>query len=69
MFGGQEFFRADFKKWADLLPVYVTAVFTVRRGYAVGFTLAANTKGTVEELAESLKTLEFSEQKREPLEE
>ncbi len=71
LFGGQEFFRADFKKWkwADLLPVYVTAVFTVRRGYAVGFMLAANTKGTVEELAESLNTLEFSEQKREPLEE
>ena len=61
MFGGKKFFRSDYKKSGLLFPVYLSAVFTVWHGYAVGFIFTAGSKERMEEAVSSLTTLEFSE--------
>jgi hypothetical protein len=59
MFGGRKFYRADYKKDAT----YQTAVFTVDKGYALGFNFAAPSSEDMELLVDSLRTLKFAQQK------
>jgi hypothetical protein len=52
---GKPFFRADFRKEGT----YQTAVFTVLKGYAVGFSIAAPSEDTMNALLESLNSVKF----------
>ena len=53
--GGQKFYRADYRK----NDVRQSFVFTVLRGYAVGFNLVGPGPADIERLFESLQTLKF----------
>jgi hypothetical protein len=52
---GKPFYRADFRKEGT----YQTAVFTVLKGYAVGFSIAAPSEETMNPLVESLNSVKF----------
>ena len=52
---GKPFYRADFRKEGT----YQTAVFTVLKGYAVGFSIAAPSEETMNPLVESLTSVKF----------
>lgn len=52
---GKPFYRADFRKEGT----YQTAVFTVLKGYAVGFSIAAPSEETMNGLLESLNSVKF----------
>ena len=53
--GGKPFYRADFRKEGT----YQSAVFTVLKGYAVGFSVAAPNEEAMNALIESLNSLKF----------
>lgn len=53
---GQKFFRMDFRR-DDLLQ---SSIFTLRRGYALGFTLIAPTADRLQKLLDSLQTVKFT---------
>jgi hypothetical protein len=52
---GKPFYRADFRKEGT----YQSAVFTVLKGYAVGFNIAAPNEEAMNALIESLNSLKF----------
>jgi hypothetical protein len=53
--GGKPFYRADFRKEGT----FQTAVFTVLKGYAVGFTMAAPNQEAMQALVDSLNSVQF----------
>jgi hypothetical protein len=53
---GQKFFRIDFRR--D--EVLQSSIFTLRRGYALGFTLVAHSPEQLQRLLDSLQTLKFT---------
>jgi predicted nucleic acid-binding Zn ribbon protein len=54
--GGKPFYRADFRKEGT----YQTAVFTILKGYAVGFTIAAPNGDEMNTLLASLDSVKFT---------
>jgi hypothetical protein len=57
---GQTFFRQDFKgRDSSGTPVFQSSLFTVTRGYAVGFILVSPTQLTLNNMVETMDKVEF----------
>ncbi len=58
-FGGQKFFRADFKRNGPD-PGFQSLLVTLRRGYVLGFDFVAASESQADKLVESLNSIRFA---------
>lgn len=65
-FAGHPFFRGDYRRAGLRQATYMTAIATVRRGYALCFIFTSGSPEGIESLVGSLQTLAFSGDNHDP---
>ena len=59
-YAGKQFFRGDYARPGTTKIVYMSALVTVRRGYALSFIFTAGSRERLEELVGTLQSIAFS---------